>query len=34
MYEHITINSHYDLKIKSNYKDYYDKIIFVTNINY
>jgi glycosyltransferase involved in cell wall biosynthesis len=30
MYEHITINSHYDLKIKSNYKDYYDKIIFVS----
>ena len=34
MYEHITVYSNFDLKINSNYYDYYDKIIFVSTDQY
>ena len=31
MYEHITIYSYFEMKLKSDYLNYYDKIIFVSN---
>ena len=34
MYEHLTIYSNFQSKINSNYKDYYDKIIFVSENQY
>ena len=34
IYEHLTIYSNFDSKIKSNYKDYYDKLIFVSENQY
>ena len=34
MYEHLTVYSNFNSKIKSNYCDYYDKIIFVSNDQY
>ena len=34
MYEHLTIYSNFESKIKSNYKDYYDKLIFVSENQY
>jgi hypothetical protein len=30
MYEHLTIYSNFNIKINSNYKDYYDKLMFVS----
>lgn len=34
MYEHITVYSNFNMKVKSNYYDYYDKIIFVSYDQY
>ena len=30
MYEHLTIYSNFNIKINSNYKNYYDKLMFVS----
>ena len=34
MYEHITIYSHFKLKLKQDYYNYYDKLLFVSNNQY